>query len=60
MFAVVSEGPIVKNFSKIHATLEEAMSEAERLCKKDRIPFTVIKLVSTVIPEEVLVTWKKY
>ena len=45
-------------FTKWHDTLKEAKAEAERLCRKERTSFHVLKLVETCSVEEIPVKWK--
>jgi len=35
-------------FSTFHSTLEEAKAEAERLCRKEGVPFLVLQVISKI------------
>lgn len=56
-YAVVRDALEFK-FTKWHDTLEEATKEAERLCKKERVPFIIIREISFCQIVETPITWK--
>ena len=47
-------------FTRWHEKYEEAKEEAARLCKKEQIPFIILKEVAWCIVEEVPITWHEY
>ena len=56
-YAVVKQG-INMTFNKWHETYEEAKVEAERLCRKERVPFSVIREASYCYVEEAPIKWE--
>jgi hypothetical protein len=46
-------------FSKWHTSFEDAKKEAERLCRKERVPFAVLKEIAACSIEEVPVKWSE-
>lgn len=48
-----------KYFTKFHDTLEEAKAETERLCRKERTTFLVLKVVGECHVEETPVKWEE-
>lgn len=58
-YAVVREN-VEFRFTKWHDTLEQAKAEAERLCRKERSVFVVLKMVACCSVEEIPVTWREF
>ena len=52
-YAVVKEDGANYRFSKFHDTEQEAQAEAERLCRKERKSFLILKLIGFCHIEEV-------
>lgn len=46
-------------FNHLHPTLEEAKTEAERLCRKEKATFYVVELLEKCFTNETPVTWEK-
>jgi hypothetical protein len=57
-FAVVLANKHNKQFTKWHATLEEAKQEAERLAGVNNQPFAIVQFVGVMEPAQRPVTWK--
>ena len=55
-YAVVRQANIFE-FTKFHESLEEARTEAERLARKEKARFFVLKMVGYVDRKEVPVEW---
>lgn len=55
-YAVVRSA-IEFKFTKWHETYNEAKAEAERLCRKERMPFTILKEMAFCYTEEIPVNW---
>lgn len=58
-YAVVREEHYM-NFRTWHETYEEAEQEAERLCRKENVPFFILAAIGHCHIEEVPVKWEKY
>jgi hypothetical protein len=60
MYAVVKETESAVNhylFNRWHETLELAEAEAERLCKKERTRFIVLKIIKECYLDDLPVKW---
>jgi len=58
-YAVVREEHYM-NFKKWHETYQEAEQEAERLCRKENVPFFILATMGRCHIEEVPVKWMRY
>ena len=47
-------------FTKIHDSYQEAVQEAERLCKKEGVPFILVRLLSRCYVKEAPIQWEEY
>jgi len=45
-------------FHQFHPTVDSAQKEAERLCRKERVPLLVLAVVGEIKPVEVPVQWE--
>jgi hypothetical protein len=57
-YAVVRWGATM-TFSKWHTSYEDAKKEAERLCRKEKVSFKVLKEVANCSIEEIPVKWEE-
>lgn len=58
-FAVAKDLPPYR-FEIWHESLGEAKEEAERLCRRERQSFVILKVVSKVSPSEIPVKWEDF
>jgi len=56
-FYIVMRDRLQNTINKWHPTKEEAMEEAERLCRQERARFYVLEVISYVEVEEIPVKW---
>lgn len=57
-YVVVNGWQLEKRFTKFHETREQAIEEAERLCKKEKVPFYVLEVIGEVQIADVPVKWE--